>query len=321
MIRRRHLLWPAIALPAAARAQQARALPRLAFITPSASADRPVFRAFRARLAELGWVDGQTIDATFHPAATAAPEQIAALVGRVVASGPDLIVADGRRVTASAAAVTRGIPVLGMIGFDPVEAGLVASYARPGGNVSGITMMSDLLNPKRLETMREIVPNGRRFAVIISAANISSSDSLVAAGLARGFEMPRFIVADLNDIDRLLTPEALAPFDGVISSSDSFLDAVPAHVVARINAARRPAVYPDRSYAEAGGLVSYGVDLIWSFRRLAEQVDRVLRGAAPALMPFERSDRFEMVVNLGMARQTGVALPASILARADEVIE
>jgi putative ABC transport system substrate-binding protein len=233
---------------------------------------------------------------------------------------PDVIVADGNLVVVAVAATTRTIPIVGIMGSDPVDLGLGESLARPGRNVTGITAFFEAMNEKRLEILLETVPRARRFGLLSSSQSVYV-EALAAALAHRGLGVRRLIITSVPEIETVLTTATLAELDAVLVLGGPLIDAWPARVVAQINAARKPAVYPDREYVEAGGLLSYGLDLRLLFRRLAEYVDRVLRGAKPAEMAFERPSRFEMVLNLKTAADIGLDVPATILARADEVIE
>ncbi len=323
MIRRHLLALPALALPllaAAARAQTTPRPARLGFIASSGNPDRVAYRGFRARLQELGWTEGVSLATSFHnpgrvDAVTLRETALAALAGQ-----PDLVVVDGRLATQALAAATRTVPIITMLGLDPVETGLIQSLARPGGNITGVTLFSDLLNVKRMEMLMEIAPGARRIGIVSTnpAGAIEVAASQVAA---RGLSPQRIVINGAPLIEASLSPAALAGIDALIVLSDSVLDSWPARVVASVAAAGKPVIYPERQYTLAGGLLSYGPDVDTPFRRLAELVDQVLRGANPATIPFERVSRFELVANARAAAAIGLALPASILALADEVIE
>jgi putative ABC transport system substrate-binding protein len=318
MKRRGLVSLAASVIPLVALAQQRVA--RLAFVTSSGNVERPAHRAFQQRLWELGWAEGRTVATIFCNPDSATADAVAEAVRTAVASQPDVIVADGRVSSVAVAAATGSIPIIAMLGGDPVEYGLADSLARPGRNMTGITQLAITLNEKRLEMLLEAVPRARGIGILSSREN-GGIDTAAATLASRGVGVRRLIIATAPEIEAQLTLAGLADVDAVHVLSDILLDSWPARVVAQINAARKPAVYPGREYAAAGGLLSYGPDMVVLFRRLAEYVDRVLRGANPAEMAFERPSRFEMVLNLKTAAEIGLDVPATILARADEVIE
>jgi putative ABC transport system substrate-binding protein len=306
---------------AGARAQAQPQARRLAFLTSGANEARPAFQAFRTRLRKLGWVEGGNLALSFHLARGAGLERLQPLARTIAAAGVDAILADGRVATQAMAAETRSIPIVSIMGLDPTALGLATSLAHPGGNVTGISMFTDSLNPKRLELLRELVPSCRRVGVVYASAGEAAQRHAMDAGLALGLDMHRVFIDTLAEIDRALSPAALAGLDALAVSSDGLLDASPEPVVSHINAAGKPAIYPDRDYVEVGGLAAYGVNMADAFQRLAGFVDRILRGANPAEMPIERPDRFEFLVNLKTAKALGLAIPPPLLGRADEVIE
>jgi putative ABC transport system substrate-binding protein len=309
------------ASPIVTWAQTPQRVARIAFLTSAASDSRSAFKAFRNRLGDLGWTEGRSLDLKFYLAGGAGRERLDPMASQIAASGIDLVLADGRVATQAMAAASRVIPIVSIMGLDPTVLGLAESWARPGGNVTGLTMFTDLLNPKRLEVLREMVPSVKRVGVLYSSAGSASIHSVVEAGARLGLDMRGVFVDSLPDISRELSTKALADIDAIVVSTDGFLDAIPERVVAPINAALKPAVYPDRPYAEAGGMASYGVSLSDLFRRAATYVDRILRGEKPGMMPFERAERFELTLNMRTVRGLGLTLPPAIYARADEVIE
>jgi putative ABC transport system substrate-binding protein len=271
------------ASPIVTWAQTPQRVARIAFLTSAASDSRSAFKAFRNRLSDLGWTEGRSLDLRFYLAGGAGRERLDPMARQIAASGVDVILADGRVATQAMAAASRAIPIVSIMGLDPTVLGLAESWARPGGNVTGLTMFT--------------------------------------AGTRVGLDMRGVFIDSLPVISRELSTESLSDIDAVVVSTDGFLDAIPERIVALINAALKPAVYPDRPYAEAGGMASYGVSLADLFRRAAAFVDRVLRGEKVGTIPFERAERFELIVNMRTVRDLGLTLPPAIYARVDEVIE
>ena len=303
--------------PARARSQAGRPR-RVAIITPGADAARPVFAAFREAMRALGHVDGGDVAIELH-LASGDVERLAALARELVAAEVAVIVADGGAAVDAARAATARIPIVGIMGGDPVQRGLVASLARPGANLTGVTIYSLDLGPKQVELMRELRPDARRLLLFAGLPDVVREG--VAAARQLGFDTVEVPARAPAEIERALTPAALAGFDGVIVMPSPETASHRVAVVSHINAWGGPAVYPDRDFASAGGLVSYGIDISDVYRRLARTVDRILRGANPAELPVERPERIELMVNLRTARALAIAIPVSILARADEVIE
>ena len=303
--------------PARGLAQSARTR-RVAILTPGADALRPVFVAFREAMRELGHRDGGDVAIEIHLAAGDGV-RLAALARELVAAEVDIIVSDGGAATEAAVAATKRVAIVGIVGGDPVERGLVASLARPGGNLTGVTLHSFELGPKQVELMRDLRPAAKRLMLLAGLPDVVKVT--VDAGRRLGLDAVAVAARTPGEIDQALAPAALAGHDGVIVMPDPVTASHRLAVVARINAAGMPAIYPDRDFAFAGGLMSYGSDLSDVYRRLARYVDRILRGAKPAELPIERPERIELVVNLRTARALGLQLPPAILARADEVIE
>lgn len=311
----------AAASPLVTRAQTPQRVARIAFLTSASSDSRSAFMAFRARLKDLGWTEGRSLDLKFHLAGGAGRERLDPMASQIAASGVDVILADGRVATQAMAAANRTIPIVSIMGLDPTVLGLAESWARPGGNVTGLTMFTDLLNPKRLEVLKEMVPSIKRVGVLYSSGGSASIHSVVEAGTRIGLDMRGVFIDSLADIPRKLSTNALADVEALVVSTDGFLDAIPERIVVPINAALKPAVYPDRPYAEVGGMASYGVNLSELFRKAAAYVDRILRGERPGTMPFERAERFELTLNMRTVRALGLTLPPAIYARVDEMIE
>src|SRR5262245_17281008 len=325
MIRRREfitLLGGAAAWPIAARAQPSKT-PTVGFLgasTPAAAGQW--IAAFAQRLHELGWTEGRTV-AIAYRFAEGRNEQMAEIVADFVRARADVILAQGTQAALTAKNVTAAIPIVFVLPGDPVGSGLVASLARPGGNVTGLSSQTADLSGKRLDLMREIVPGLRRLAMMGNAgnpANVSDMHEFQTAARASGLDATTFEIRRTEDITA-----AFAAFKGKVDALYVAPDALLNTHRMRINtlalAARLPTMYGARENVEAAGLISYGPSFTDLFRRAGDYVDRILRGTRPADLPVEQPIKFKLVVNLITAMALGLTVPPTLLARADEVIE
>jgi putative tryptophan/tyrosine transport system substrate-binding protein len=309
--------------PLAAHAQQPAKLPTIGFLgTAAASAWAPWTAAFVQRLHELGWIGGRTV-AIEYRWAEGREERYGEIAAEFVRLKADVIVTVG---TAAAAAkqVTSVIPIVFAVAADPVGSGLVASLARPGGNVTGLSNQQVDIAGKRLELLREVLPDFRRLAIIANvgypAAVLDMNEVQVAA---------RRLGLEVVDKLEIRKPEDVAPaFDALKGGAQALYvcgDALVDSVRARINTlalgTRLPTIYPNREYLQAGGFMSYGPSFSDLFLRAADYVDKILRGAKPGGLPVEQPTKFELVINLTAAKALGLTIPESFLLRADELIE
>jgi putative ABC transport system substrate-binding protein len=309
--------------PLTAAAQQPGKVFRIGILSPAARPDTAVFDAFRKGLADLGYIDGQNIKIEYRLAAgdiSRLPE----MAGELVRLPVDLLVTDGRKSAQAAHEATRSIPIVGAtLGADPVAAGLAASLARPGGNVTGFVLHFVELSGKRLQLLKEAFPQVSRIAALWNSAdpNILVLRATEEAARTLGLEFRTIEVA---------TPDQIpAGFDAAVTGGTEALVVLPdamfwnerARIVALAARYRVPTIYPEREYADDGGLLAYGASVPDNFRRAATYVDKILKGARPADLPVQQPTKFELVVNLKTAQALGLTIPPSILARADEVIE
>ena len=310
------------AWPLAARAQQQRKLPTIGFLGASTSSNWSHWTtAFVQRLRELGWIEGRTV-AIEYRWAEGHSDRFTEIAAEFVRLKVDVILTVG-----SAAAVARQatstIPIVFALAADPVGSGLVASLARPGGNLTGLSLQSSDLAGKRIELLREVLPGLRRLAII---ANVDSSSSVLESAEARAAARKLGLDADVLEIRRA---EDIGPAFGTLESGVQALYACPDPLVnanhARINTlalgARLPTIHPFRDYLGAGGFMSYGANNADLFRRAGDYVDKILRGAKPGDLPVEQPTKFDLVINLTTAKALGLKIPESFLLRADEVIE
>lgn len=314
---------PALAVPnarAVAQAVRPKQAARVAFLSSASTIDRPAYWAFRTRLRELGWIEGQNLELAFHLASGAGETRLEPLARMIADARVDAVLGDGRVATLAIAGITQAIPIVSVMGLDPVPLGLARSLAYPGRNVTGISLFSQSLNGKRLQILRDMAPDARRCGVVFGSAGRPSVDPAISAGTALGLDMRAIEIQSLDDLAKRLAAPDLEELDAFLVTTDGFLDAMPAQVVQILNRYRRPAIYPDKPHVEAGGLASYGVNYSDVFERLAVMIDRVLRGATPATMPFEQPERFDLTLNQQRAREIGLAFPPLLLAQAREVL-
>jgi putative tryptophan/tyrosine transport system substrate-binding protein len=315
------LLGGATTWPLAARAQHAGKLPTIGFLGGSPSYWGRWVLAFVHRLRELGWTEGKTIaiEYRWHEGSSERMDEIATEFARLKV---DLIVASGAQPVAAAMQATSVTPIVFTGVGDPVGSGLVASLSRPGGNVTGISTQAPELAGKRIELLREIVSPLGRLAIL---ANVGSSSAALdmaeaqAAASALGLEVTTLGIRRAEEI----TP-ALATLKGahaVYVVIDPMLSANRIRIHTLTLAARLPTMHGLREFVEAGGLMSYGLNLSDTFRRAADLTDKILRGTKPADIPVEQPTKFDLTVNLTTAMALGLAIPESFLVRADEVIE
>ena len=319
------LLGAGGAWPLAARAQQP-AMPVIGFLNPASPESLPPFlRAFRQGLKDTGYVEGENLAIEYRWAEDQF-DRLPALATELVRRQVAVIAATGGISSATAAkAATTTIPIVFMVGEDPVRLGLVASLARPGGNLTGINFFNAELAAKRLELLRELVPAAARVAVLVNPANATNAETTLtdveAAARAIGLQIQVLNASNSREIDAAFAtfardrPDAL--FVGTTSSSPVGVSNSPPSRVRHLV----PAIYPQRDFVEAGGLMSYGASLTDAYRQVGVYTGRILKGAKPADLPVVQSTKFELVINAKTARMLGIDVPPTLLARADEVIE
>jgi putative ABC transport system substrate-binding protein len=309
----------------AARARAQQGLPVIGFLDPtSPDAEVERLRAFRQGLKDAGFVEGENVEIVYRFAENQSdrlPALAAELVRRQVA-----VIATRSMGAYAAKAATSKIPIVFMLSEDPVRLGLVASLARPGGNLTGVNFLSTELTAKRLELLRELVPGAARVAVLVNPANAMRAAvtvrDLQTAGGAMGLEIQVLNASSSQEINAAFATFVRERPDAVFVGTDAFFTSRRAQLL--VNLASRhavPATYAGRQYPEIGGLMSYGSDTTEAFRQVGVYVGRVLKGAKPADLPVVQAAKFELVINAETARMLGLTVPSSLLAIADEVIE
>ena len=315
------LLGGTAAWPFVAHGQQSGKLPTIGLNGSDAAGWRPWTAAFVQRLGELGWVEGRTI-AIEYRWNEGQPDRTAEIAVEFVRQKVDVIVTSGPAVAIVKQAAP-DIPIVFAIANDPIGSGVVASLARPGGNVTGLSLQASDLAGKRLERLREIVPSLHHLAIVFNAgypSAVAEMREVEAAARALGLEVTPLEIRRAEDIAHALTA-LKAQSDALYVVGDALILANRAHIIALALGARLPAIFNSRSLVEAGGLMSYGPSFPDLFRRAADMVDKILRGMKPGNIPVEQPTKFEFVINLTTAKVLGLTIPASFLSLADELIE
>jgi putative ABC transport system substrate-binding protein len=312
----------AAAWPLAARAQQPTGkLPTIAILGSDASAWRSWVAAFTERLGVLGWIDKRTITIEYRWW-EGRPERAAEIADELVRQNVDLIVATGSVVAALRRATT-SIPIVFAIASDPVGQGLVASLAQPGGNITGLSLEATDVGSKRLELLRQVVPHLRHLAIMFNAsypAAMLENGAIQAVAHTFGLEVTPYGIRQADDV--ALAFNALKGHaDALYLVDDSLLVANRRLIASSALAIRMPTIDETAGFVQVDGLMSYGPNIESLFRRAAEMVDKILRGAKPADIPVEQPTKFELAINLKTAKALGLAVPPTLLTTADRVIE
>jgi putative tryptophan/tyrosine transport system substrate-binding protein len=317
-----------LAVGVTAEAQQPKKVTRIGYLSntdPARESARS--EAIRLALRELGYIEGQNIAIEYRYSEGKADRalELAAELARLKV---DIIVAAGGPTWVQAAKnATKTIPIVMVgAGADPVEAGLVESLARPGGNVTGITLLNTELGGKRLELLKETVPKLARVAVLYDPVNpvtvLESKEVLPVAARALGLTLQPWEVRAADDFERVFVALRKERPDGLhVAGGGPLLRTNPKRIADFALKSRLPSMYQSREFVDAGGLMSYGVDLADGYRRVAYYVDRILKGAKPADLPIEQPTKFELVINLKTAKALGLTIPPVVMMRAEKVIK
>ena len=313
-----------LAAPLAADAQQAGKVPRIGFLGVTSPSDRPpLLDAFRQRLRELGWVEGQNIVIDYRYAEDRV-DRLPDLAAELVRLKVDLIVSMGTQGVTAAKNATETIPIVMIAVRDPVGTGLIASLARSGGNVTGVSGSAGLeIVAKQLELLKETVPKIRRVAILSNPANAYHQLAIREVNVAArslGVQLQLLEARGPNEFDGAFAAMAKERVGALLVLSDAIFGSHRTRLADLAARSRLPAAYGVRDSVEAGGLMSYGPSILDSYRQAATYVDKILKGAKPADLPVEQPMKFELVLNLKTAEALGLTIPPLILFQADEVI-
>ena len=313
-----------LALYVTVEAQQPGKIPRIGILPPGPISERThLWEAFRQGLREVGYVEGQNITLVF-PSAEVKPEQLPHFAAELVSLKVDIIVTATTGAVQAAREATKTIPIVTPVVADPVGTGLVASLARPGGNVTGLTTIAPDLSGKRLELLKEVVPKVSRIAVLSNPSNANDLPQMretEVAARALGIQLQRLKARSPDDFETAFQAAANARAGALITLDDALVFTHRTRIVRLAAKGRLPAIYFFREFVEVGGLMSYGVHLPDLYRRAAVFVDKILKGAKPADLPVKQPIKFEFIINLKAAKQIGLTIPPNVLARADKVIK
>jgi len=314
------------AWPLAVRAQQTDHMRRLGVLFSVAEADaegQARAAALKLGLLEHGWVEGRNLEIDYRWGG-GDPSRLRAYTAELMALNPDVIFAAPSAALAAVQRATRAIPIVFAQVSDPVGAGFVASLAHPGGNITGFALFEFAVGAKWVELLKQIAPSVSRAAVIYDPATPSATGFLPlieAAGRSFGVDIFVHSVRDSNEIEGAISALAAEPNGGLIALASSLIVVKRDLIISLANKSRLPTISAFRYYAEAGGLVSYGVDNLDLYRRAASYVDRILKGEKPSDLPVQEATKFQLVINLKTAKALGLTIPQSLLSTADEVIE
>jgi len=327
-VNRRDALFALAALGAASTARAQFGRSRGLGVLMGYAEDDPVaqtrFAAFKEGLVALGWVEGKNLKMEVRWSA-GDPNQAAVFAKELVALAPDAILSNTTPVTAALQRETRSIPIVFTVVSDPVGSGFVQNLSRPGGNITGLINLEASLAEKWVQLLSQVAPKVKRMAVMFNTQTAPYAEyylkRLNAAGDAVGVKTFIATVRREKDIDEVVTTLGRERGSGLIVMTDSYLLVNRKLIIAAAARRKVPTIYYTGDMVLEGGLISYGVDVVDLFRRAAPYVDRVLRGAKPADLPIEQPSKFEMFINAKTAKALGLAIPQSMLLRADKVIE
>jgi putative ABC transport system substrate-binding protein len=315
-----------LAAPLAAEAQQARKVPRIGFLSPSSLSDPRTalfVEAFQQGLRELGWVEGQNI-AIEYRWAEERTERLPDLASNLASLKVDVIVAATSPAIQAAKQATGTIPIVMAVVAETVATGFVSSIARPGGNITGLSMMGTELVGKQMEILKEVVPKVSRVALLWNPAtpgNVPQLPHVQDAARASGVRLQSLAVRGPDEIDSAFVAMTRERAGAVIVLADPMFIAQRKRIADLAAKSRLPAMYMLTDHVKAGGLMAYGPNIADLYRRAATYVDKILKGAKPADLPIEQPTKFELVINLKTAKALGLKIPQSLVARADEVIQ
>ena len=301
---------------AVAQAQQPTKIPRIGYLTtPSLSANPARIEAFRQGLRELGYVEGKNIVIEWR-SAEGKLDRVPALAAELVRMKVEVMVTGGPTITRAAKEATTTIPIVMAFDNDPVGNGFVASLARPGGNITGLSTLAPEISGKQLELLKEIVPRLSRLAVLGNSTHPGNAQALKETELAAGafrVQLQYLDVRDPKDIETAFRAASKGRADAFLVLENAVLTSHRKQIIELAVKSRLPAIYPQTEFMEAGGLMYYGTNIPDLFRRAATYVDKILKGAKPAELPVEQPKKFEFIINLKAAKQIGLTIPPNVL--------
>jgi len=316
--------WPALAWAGAARAQAPAKVRRIGLLTPYSPSDTALWhQAFRLGLRDLGWVEGKNISIEYRYA-EGRSDRLPDLAADLVRLKVDVIVASVTSDALAAQKATRAIPIVMAVAGDPVASGLVESLAQPGGNITGLSQMNVELVGKRLELLKEMIPKLSRVAVLWNPQNAASTlnwKEIQLPARQLGIRLNSMEVRSPNDFDKAFEDATRARAGALFILPDTAIPTNLKRIAGLATRTRLPSIFHFSEFADAGGLVTYGVDRADMYRRAATFVDKILKGAKPGDLPIDRATKFELVINMKTAKALGITIPQSVLLRADRVIE
>jgi len=284
----------------------------------------PTLDAWRNSLREKGWIEGKNLLVEYRYA-NKSPDRLPALVAEMIARAPDLLITSGPQLSLAVKSATATVPIVFVVVYDPVGIGLVASLARPGGNVTGLaTYAAGDFIAKRIEIFRELIPNASIIAILVNPRNPMQMRTLAEeiphTTRTLGVTLPIVEATTPEELDIAFAAAAAQRVDAIIVFSDSLTNLHAQRVIALAAEHHLPAAYLFREFAK-GGLIVYGPDIVDLYRRAGDYVDKILKGAKPSDLPVEQPTKFELVINMKTAKALGLTVPPSLFARADEIIE
>jgi putative tryptophan/tyrosine transport system substrate-binding protein len=317
------LVGGAVAWPLAARAQQP-GMPVIGWLSPgSREADQFRLGAFERGLAETGYVIGKNV-ALEYRGAEGQNDRLPALAADLVERRVNVIAAAGVAAAREAKAATSTVPIVFLSGTEPVPLGLVASLARPGGNVTGVTDLTAEMGPKHLEILHELAPAARRFALLVNPNNLISDPlarELAAAARILGLEIHVLHASSERDLDTVFARMPELRIEGLVIGVDALFNSQSQNLAKLAADHSLPSIHVVRQFVAAGGLASYGGGLLDAYRHVGVYCGRVLKGEKPADLPVQQATKFDLVINLHGAKALGLTVPLPLIARADEIIE
>ena len=317
-----------LATPLAAGAQQTGPMRRIGVLMGLAESDPPAqarVGAFRRGLQALGWTEGRNVHIDIRWATSSNAPAMQRFAKELVALQPDLILSHNTPTTATLLQHTRTIPIVFAVVSDPIGSGFVASFPRPGGNVTGFTNIEPTMASKWLELLKEVAPRVARVAFLFNPVSAPFAEYYLgpfqAAAVSVAMEAIPTPVRNVSELESAIAAQARTPNGGLVVMTDSFLVTHREKITSLAARYRLPAVYSTGAFTELGGLLSYGSDLVDNFRRAATYADRILKGAKPSELPVQAPAKFELTINLKTAKELGLDVPLLLQQRADAVIE